>query len=121
LSGFGLVPGTYELTIGFVDETDGNGSLEVHLGDGLPATLDPLDASFIGGFDFDDPRGEQVDPGAATGSYLQPGNFKTLTFGDTVEVTSSSELGLVGSADVGEFARIDFVEFTPIDDGGAVA
>ncbi len=102
LAALELAPGTYNLVLGYIDETDGVGS--------IVATLngDALDTITL-----DDPNG---------GNFLQPQNFLTRTLGQVVIDGSPQELVLTGFAGTNpspnqnnftEFARMDWLELVP--------
>ncbi|SLN64974.1 Quinoprotein glucose dehydrogenase B precursor [Roseivivax jejudonensis] len=90
-----VVPGMYNVTVGYFDENDGTAQATL--------TIDERSETWI--FDAD-----TTSNGAAAGS------ARTITFA-AVTVDSDSTLTLSSLREQGEFARIDYVEFTPIDTG----
>ena len=94
--------GLYDVTIAFVDETDGADTGEV-----------AIDGDTLFTFAFDDPAAVPENPGAPSGAGLQAGNFKTLTFRADFD-TAPSLLSLTADAVGGSRARIDYVEFAPV-------
>ena len=101
LDAFGVTAGTYQVSVGYVDETDGTPQAALSLADVQVASWSYADGTF-------------VDPDASRGTADQPGNFKTLTFGDAFTVAAGDELTFESAVDSGAAARFDYVEFTPL-------
>jgi hypothetical protein len=105
LDAAGVAPGTYDIAVRHYDETDGASTLRVLIdrGDGSPELL--------GAFTLD-----RADlPGQ--GTFLQAGNLTEVTV-PGVAIGAGATLILEGTADAGEFARVDLVRLTPTDGGG---
>ncbi|MEQ1941290.1 carbohydrate-binding protein [Mesorhizobium sp. VNQ89] len=95
----GLTEGWYTVTITVYDETDGNATFSLKIGDTQLAT----NKSFADGtFDNSLPRGNAG----------QAGNLKTISFETPVFVDASTIALLTGQADAGENLRIDKLTFT---------
>ena len=98
---FGVTAGTYEVTVGYVDEFDGT-----------PRASLSLDDVQIAGWSY--AEGSFVAPDGARGNITEPGNFKTLTFAEPVSVDDGAELTFESAVARGAPARFDYVEFTPL-------
>ncbi|WP_207497544.1 putative Ig domain-containing protein [Limimaricola pyoseonensis] len=94
--------GTYTLSVSFVDETDGISSAVAKIGDIV-----------IGSWNFDGTAPKDAGPEAATGTFAQSGNFRTIPFDTVFTVGQGSVLSLEVTAKDGEFGRIDKVTLTP--------
>ncbi|WP_223828042.1 CBM35 domain-containing protein [Vreelandella titanicae] len=92
-----VAAGTYTVIVGYVDESDGESSAQLSIGN---ATGE----SFSGNWIFDDD--------ADSGNGVQPQNFRTATFAD-VTVGDDATLSLSASSTALEYARIDYIEFVP--------
>lgn len=87
-----VTPGNYVITVAYFDENDGTSSAEV-LVDGIS----------VGTWVFDDD---------GPGNAAQAGNLRIITF-DAVNFAADSEIVIKGTADDGEYIRIDYIELTP--------
>ncbi|WP_118136145.1 carbohydrate-binding protein [Oceanicella sp. SM1341] len=103
LTANGLVEGWYTVAMTFYDETDGNASFSLSVGDTVLA--DGLNFDDIGTFDTSGPRG--------TGG--QAGNLKTVVYEQAVYVSAGTILTYSGQAD-GEILRTDKFTFTRVDE-----
>ncbi len=92
----GFIPGTFNLAIGFFDETDGNSTVTVIVRTGAGDTV-------IGVIDLDLNAG---------GNAAQASSFREVTLSG-VELPAGAELVLAGVADTGEFVRLDYVDLIP--------
>ncbi len=99
LSGKGVPPGIYTLRIGYFDENDGESQVNIAI-----SGENPFNTSFI------------MDDDATSGNGTQASSFRVRTF-EGVEVDEGSVLTLTGIRDAGEYARIDYIEFTGIAEG----
>lgn len=99
--GFNEAPGTYDIIIGTFDENDGLARFEVELNDFETGTTIE-----IGSLELDDNRGSHL-PDAAT--IISP----TVAFG--VALTPGDSITVNGFEDGSEFARLDYIELTPVD------
>ena len=99
--------GTYAVKVAYVDETDGQGSLEVKVnGDSLEA------------WKLDQNLGD---------SYISDRSRTARTLGDRVSLSPGDRLQVIGQEQADEHARVDYVEVTPVatnsghsgNDGGA--
>ena len=98
LAAFGVVPGRYQVTVGFVQETDGTPEAELVLLDDRATEQVTLGWSFADGdFIGAGPRGDAA----------QAGNFKTLTFADSVTIGAGWELALTSAVAGGAPARVE--------------
>ncbi|GHC72866.1 carbohydrate-binding protein [Limoniibacter endophyticus] len=104
LSQNGLASGWYTVTITVFDETDGNASFTLKIGDTVLA--DNLSFNDNGTFN---------DPSAIRGNAAQAGNLKTITFTTPVFVDAATIAQITGQADNGEYLRIDKLSFTSTD------
>jgi len=101
LAANGLTEGWYNVTVTVYDETDGNATFSLKIGDTQLAT----NRSFSDGtFDNSLPRGNAG----------QAGNLKTISFATPVYVDAASIALLTGQADAGENLRIDKLTFTRV-------
>ncbi|WP_181707662.1 carbohydrate-binding protein [Chthonobacter rhizosphaerae] len=116
----GVIEGWYEVSITVYDETDGNSTFSLSIGDTVLASNLSFDAN-----------GAFVNPGQPRGDGGQSGNLKVITFTTPVYVDASSVATLTGLSNAGEFLRIDKLTFTrteaaelpptaPVLTGGAV-
>ena len=96
LAAKGVGAGTYNIEVGYYDENDGVSIV------GLS-----LNGTSIGSITFD-----EATPSNAASSL----NIRSQTFFG-VTVGAAGELVLNGMSDAGEFARIDYIEFTPVEGG----
>ena len=96
LAAKGVAPGTYNIKVGYYDENDGVSTVGLSL-DGAP----------IGSITFD----EDTPSNAASSLNIRSQTF----FG--VMVGAAGVLVLDGMSDAGEYARIDYIEFTPVEGG----
>ena len=96
LAAKGVGAGTYDIEVGYYDENDGVSVV------GLS-----LNGTSIGSITFD----EDTPSNAASSLNIRSQTF----FG--VAVGAAGELVLNGMSDAGEFARIDYIEFTPVEGG----
>lgn len=87
---FSGADGTYDIIIGYLDESDGEASLEVSVGN-----------SSLGNFTFNDTSG-----GGSAGEAAR----LEQTFAD-VDLTQGERITLTGTPGGAEFARIDYVRF----------
>ena len=94
----GVGAGTYDIEVGYYDENDGVSVV------GLS-----LNGTSIGSITFDEDT-----PSNAASSL----NIRSQTFFGVI-VGGAGELVLNGMSDAGEFARIDYIEFTPVSGGGS--
>ena len=93
---FSITPGTYDLTLSVFDENDGTAQLEVLLnGNPVNAAGNPiiLNENTTSGLPTEDVRREFVISG--------------------IEINPSDTISIEGTADNSEWARIDFLTFTP--------
>ncbi|ERT04820.1 GDSL-like Lipase/Acylhydrolase family protein, partial [Lyngbya aestuarii BL J] len=90
-----LESGKYEVKVGFYDENDGEAQLSVKLGDTVLDTW-TLDQ----------------DLGAS-----QPNatSFVERTVSTDLNITAGDQLSINGTANLGELAAIDYLEFTPVE------
>ncbi|MBT2799159.1 carbohydrate-binding protein, partial [Halomonas sp. ISL-104] len=95
-----VAAGTYTVIVGYIDESDGESTAQLSISDANGE-------SFSGNWIFDDD--------ASSGNGVQPQNFRTVTFTD-VTVGDGATLSLSASSTALEYARIDYIEFVPIDD-----
>ncbi|MGI9475971.1 MAG: hypothetical protein ACR2PI_04645, partial [Hyphomicrobiaceae bacterium] len=98
LAGKGVIAGLYNITLGYFDENDGESDIEILL-DGNP----------IGAFTLDDD--------ATSDNAAQAASFRSKTFTE-IEVGVDGQMVINATTDAGEYARIDWIEFVPIEDGG---
>ncbi|WP_272063403.1 CAP domain-containing protein [Oscillatoria sp. CS-180] len=90
--------GTYQITVGYYDENDGISSGSLKIG-GKTESFD---------FDRDLPN-----------NWAKPQSFTTRVTHEAIALKPGDRFTLSGAKDRGEFARFDYVEFTPtaVDDG----
>ncbi len=96
LAASGVQPGVYTLAIGYFDENDGESRLGIAVSGETP---------FNTVFTFDDD--------ATSGNAAQAASFRVRVF-ENVTVGADSVLTLTGLRNAGEWARIDYVEFTGV-------
>lgn len=104
LSENGLSEGWYEVSITVFDETDGEATFSLTIGDTVLAS----------GLSFDD-AGIFDNPSQARGNGGQVGNLKTITFTTPVFIDAATIATITGVADSGEFLRIDKLTFTSVE------
>ena len=92
----GVGAGTYNIEVVYYDENDGVSTV------GLT-----LNGTAIGSITFD----EDTPSNAASSLNIRSQTFFGVTVG------AAGELVLNGMSDAGEFARIDYIEFTPVEGG----
>ncbi|MEL6370547.1 MAG: putative Ig domain-containing protein [Pseudomonadota bacterium] len=90
---------SYTVAVRYVDETDGQASAVVK-----------VDGVEVGSWVFDGQAGVQVNEGAATGGFSQPGNYRVVTFTTPFLVTDTSVLTIETQGQAGEFGRIDSIQ-----------
>ncbi|WP_424103737.1 Ig-like domain-containing protein [Moorena producens] len=95
---FDLPTGNYEVRLGYFDETDGNSTIDITIGDTELPTL-TLD---------NPPDGAGINPDADS--------FVNEQISSTVFINNGDLITIDGTRDGQEFARIDFIEFIPLDD-----
>ncbi|MDJ0897856.1 MAG: hypothetical protein QNJ55_03520 [Xenococcus sp. MO_188.B8] len=93
---FGIDPGTYALTLGVFDENDGQAQLEV----------------FVNGHAVGDPI--TLDQNLGSGDPTEE-TLRNITIGEDIKINSSDVITIQGTADMSEFARVDFLSFIEID------
>ena len=98
----GITAGANDLTVAFFDENDGDSSFVVQLtkADALPGDP-PLELGTI------------VLNQDGGGNAAQPQNFRTVTL-PGVDIQEGDVLTIFGNSIGTEFARLDYVEFTPL-------
>ncbi|MHC9036957.1 CBM35 domain-containing protein, partial [Cobetia marina] len=115
LSAGGVEPGWYIARLYVFDETDGEGTLTLTIGDTVlearNTTTDSLSADVVLNDDF----GTFVGSGAR-GNAGQSGNRKEIVFETPVEVTAGDLASLELRGAGGELMRIDSLEFERIDE-----
>ncbi|WJH38415.1 carbohydrate-binding protein (plasmid) [Aliirhizobium terrae] len=104
LSQNGVADGWYTVTITVFDETDGNASFTLKIGDTVLAD----------NLSFDD-NGTFDNPSATRGNAAQAGNLKTITFTSPVFVDAATIAQISGQSDSGEYLRIDKLTLTPTE------
>ena len=82
--------GTYDLSLGFIDEFDGQGTVRLMVGD-----------TEIGSWTLD-----------------EDDNSKTTVTVEGVVLTAGDKISIVGESEDGERARVDFLEINGVSDGG---
>ncbi|MBV6627502.1 MAG: DUF4114 domain-containing protein [Rivularia sp. (in: Bacteria)] len=87
--------GTYQVKVGYYDENDGQSKAEITVGEEI--------ASFV--FDQDLPD-----------NWAKPAAKTSRIVIEEVELTSGDSFKIEASSDEGEFARFDYIEFSPIAD-----
>ncbi|NEO33447.1 MAG: hypothetical protein F6K36_24075, partial [Symploca sp. SIO3C6] len=96
---FTLPDGNYDVVIGYFDENDGVGTLQVSVGDtDLPE------------FDLDQDLGSGV---------IRTQNFVRRTVSTGVEISNGDQITITGTSGFGsggELVRIDYIEFIPVND-----
>ncbi|MCV6592155.1 MAG: tandem-95 repeat protein [Silicimonas sp.] len=97
---FGGADGTYDLELAYIDENDGQGQIEIYLGETLIFSID-LTA---------DNNGNGNDHSS----------ISTVTIAD-VDLSQGDEITLRGIRDAWEFARIDALTFCPVDNTAPLA
>ncbi len=95
---FDLPTGNYEVRLGYFDETDGNSTIDISIGDTVLPTLT-----------FNNPP-----PGA--GITPDADSFVNEQISSTVFINNGDLITIDGTRDSQEFARIDFIEFIQFDD-----
>ncbi|MGB3534832.1 MAG: DUF4038 domain-containing protein, partial [Microcoleaceae cyanobacterium] len=91
---FNGTPGTYELTVAYFDETDGNSTMEVE-----------VDGNSIDSWRFDLNLG---------GKSAEADNLVERTLTQSLTLDSNSNVVLKGLRNVGELARVDYIELKPV-------
>ena len=86
---FAGAAGNYDVKLGAIDEKDGDGMIEIYINSSLEASYLLDDVPFSAALD------SRIEPIVARDLFLNPGD----------------EIKIVGIADGGEFARVDFLEF----------
>ena len=95
---FDLPTGNYEVRLGYFDETDGDSTIGISIGDTVLSTLT-----------FNNPpAGADVNPNA--------NSFVNEQISSSVFINNGELITINGTRDRQEFARIDFIEFNPLDD-----
>ncbi|MDX2213899.1 MAG: Calx-beta domain-containing protein [Oculatellaceae cyanobacterium bins.114] len=94
LASFGLTSGTYDVYLGYFDENDGVGRIEVSLGGSLISGID-LNASF-----------------ARTAADRR--TFVRRQIASALTVDATNVLSIFGRENLGESTRIDYIEFVPV-------
>ncbi|MDX2213898.1 MAG: Calx-beta domain-containing protein [Oculatellaceae cyanobacterium bins.114] len=94
LAGFGLTSGTYDIYLGYFDENDGVGRIEVSLGGSLISGIN-LNASL-----------------PSTAADRRTLVRRQIASGLTVD--ASQTLSILGRENAGESTRIDYIEFIPV-------
>ncbi|NEP50066.1 MAG: hypothetical protein F6K65_15090, partial [Moorea sp. SIO3C2] len=95
---FDLPTGNYEVRLGYFDETDGESTVDISIGDTVLPTLT-----------FNNPPpGADVNPNA--------NSFVNEQISSTVFINNGDLITINGTRDNQEFARIDFIEFIQSDD-----
>ncbi|MEM7490401.1 MAG: putative Ig domain-containing protein, partial [Pseudomonadota bacterium] len=102
LTAAGVIPGLYEVTIQYFDESDGESEVQVFLEVGGVRTP-------IGDFAMDATSAELPGQGNAT----QAANRTTVTL-PGAEIPAGARLVITGQADGGEYIRIDKVTLDPV-------
>ena len=92
----GVGAGTYDIEVVYYDENDGVSTVDL-----------TLDGAAIGSITFD----EDTPSNAASSLNIRSQTFFGVTVG------AAGVLVLDGMSDAGEFARIDYIEFTPVEGG----
>ncbi|MEO0405779.1 MAG: G8 domain-containing protein [Cyanobacteria bacterium P01_A01_bin.135] len=95
---FNGAAGTYEVKVAYVDETDGQGSLEVKHNDKSVETW-------------------QLDQNLGA-SYITDSTRTQRTLGDRISLSPGDRLQVVGQEQANEHARVDYVELIPVTIGG---
>ncbi|NEP28269.1 Ig-like domain-containing protein, partial [Moorena sp. SIO3I6] len=95
---FDLPTGNYEVRLGYFDETDGDSTIDITIGDTVLPTL-TLDQP---------PDGAGINPDADS--------FVNEQISSTVFINNGDLITINGTRDGQEFARIDFIEFIPLDE-----
>ena len=95
---FDLPTGNYEVRLGYFDETDGESTIDITIGETVLPTL-TLD---------NPPDGAGINPDADS--------FVNEQISSTVFINNGDLITIDATADPQEFARIDFIEFIPLDD-----
>jgi hypothetical protein len=103
LAPLGVSPGHYLVSITVYDETDGDSTFTLRIGDQILAQ--DLSIASTGTF---------VNPGAPRGAGGQLGNVKTISFASPVLVEADAVLSITGQAS-GEQLRIDKLSFTRVE------
>ncbi|WP_346797114.1 carbohydrate-binding protein [Halomonas sp. Bachu 37] len=94
-----VAAGTYRVTVAYFDENDGESTAQLSI-------ANAEGESFSGSWTFDDD--------ADSGNGTQAQNLRTMTF-ENVVVGDSATLSLSANSTALEYARIDYIEFEPID------
>ncbi|NEO39206.1 MAG: hypothetical protein F6J90_23870 [Moorea sp. SIOASIH] len=95
---FDLATGNYEVRLGYFDETDGDSTIDITIGDNVLPTLTLNDP----------PDGAGIAANAAAFVNQQISNSIFIENGDLITIN--------GTSDGDEFTRIDFIEFNALDD-----
>ncbi|MDX2213900.1 MAG: Calx-beta domain-containing protein [Oculatellaceae cyanobacterium bins.114] len=95
LASFGLTSGTYDVYLGYFDENDGVGRIEVSLGGSLISGID-LNASL-----------------PSTAADRRTFVRRQIASGLTIDATNV--LSIFGRENLGESTRIDYIEFVPVN------
>jgi hypothetical protein len=91
---FGGVSGSYEIVLGYFDENDGTSSLQVN----------------VGGTQYDVSLNQNLGKGWATSDTRVSRTLTTNLF-----IEQGQTISITGNVDQAEFARVDYLEFLPID------
>ncbi|NEO23173.1 MULTISPECIES: VCBS repeat-containing protein [unclassified Moorena] len=94
---FDLPTGNYEVRLGYFDETDGDSTIDITIGDTELPTLT-----------FNNPP-----PGA--GNTPNADSFVNQQISSTVFIENGDLITINGTSDGGELTRIDFIEFNELD------
>ena len=97
LAAKGVAPGTYNVEIAYFDENDGESTVSLS-----------IDGVEFGAFTMDE---------ATSSSVASSKSLRTKTFFD-VTVGATGQLVIEATTDAGEFARVDYIELTPVEDAG---
>ncbi|NET86194.1 MAG: tandem-95 repeat protein [Moorea sp. SIO1F2] len=94
---FDLPSGTYEVVLRVADETDGNSTVGVTIGDQtFPFTLD--------------------DPNSGAGIFADADSFKELTVSNSIFISEGTQITISGDSDGNERVRLDYIDFNLINE-----
>ncbi|NEO44624.1 MAG: tandem-95 repeat protein [Moorea sp. SIO4A3] len=94
---FDLPSGTYEVVLRVADETDGNSTVDVTIGDQtFPFTLD--------------------EPNSGAGIFADADSFKELTVSNSIFISEGTQITISGDSDGNERVRLDYIDFNLINE-----